>query len=187
MNTPFSQLLHKNSFLSNTTELHAWMRKINLSIIKLDCVKIVKLFTFEIRKKTQKHTVNQWLLSIVNFFNIRSSYFWLKTFSPFINVRWRLRPYTIYLRKIYFQKYTLPEYSLFLFVCVCNRRQRLFQFQCLISVKRTACSSLTLTAIHSRHLSLPYISVDGISGQWRKFYRHIHRLMVLKLAFKKTF
>lgn len=51
MNTPFSQLLHKNSFLSNTTELHAWMRKINLSIIKLDCVKIVKLFTFEIRKK----------------------------------------------------------------------------------------------------------------------------------------
>ena len=53
MTTPFSQLLHKNSFLSNTTELHAWMRKINLSIIKLDCVKIVKLFTFEIRKKTR--------------------------------------------------------------------------------------------------------------------------------------
>ena len=118
MNTPFSQLLHKNSFLSNTSELHAWMRKINLSIIKLDYVKIVKLFTFEIRKKNQKHTVNQWLLTIVNFFNVRSSYFWLKTFSPFINVRWRLRPYTIYLRKIYFQKCTLPEYSLFLFVCV---------------------------------------------------------------------
>ena len=120
--------------------------------------------------------------SIGSFFNVRSM-FHVLSIHLLLSDKAQINTWIIW-EKLHL-KCTLPEYSFLFWVCVCVCKERQVN-TCLIAVSdnyTVVWRELVTSQSVAHYLWLldtaGSISVDGISGQWRNFYRHIHGLLML--------